>query len=250
MPLVKPDKTRVELVTRAHCAVPSKAYKMWADASPKLQKPDAKQKNEIQIYGLILPHEEAVFARDCFGDETVMSGKMFHDQMNEIDGDVVLRINCDGGCVFEASTMLSAIRERQEAGHKVNATVDGIAASAASLLTAAADRVVMSELGFIMIHEANGGMVGSAQDLRNGAKLIDDMNAAAAKMYANRSGIEQDEIRQMMADETYMAADEAVEKGFAAEIQAAPDPEPQVDAKATMKRRNARLAAVLQAVTA
>ena len=250
--MTKPSPARVQVVARSHYGIRPEAYKRWADLAPNMRASGAQDaNNEIEIYGLILPHEEVTFMRDCFGDETAISGKMFREAMDAIEGDVVLRINSDGGDVFEASTMLAAIRERQQEGFTVTAKVDGIAASAASLLASACDMTIMSEMGFIMIHEAAGGMYGSSDDLATGAKLLADMNEMAAVLYAKRTGMEEDDIRIMMADETYMSAAEAVEKKFAAEIQSAPKNDDNMDAKkkAAMKRRNARLAAVYESIT-
>lgn len=243
----KPDAARVQVVSRAHYGVRPEAFNKWADLNARMKKkPEGAA--EIQIYGLILPHEEVTFMRDCFGDETAMSGKMFRDAMSAMEGDVTLRINSDGGDVFEASTMLAAIREHQEAGFAVNAVVDGIAASAASLLACAADRTVMAEMAFIMIHEASGGMYGRSKDMENGAKLLADMNGMAADLYAKRTGMEKEEILRMMDDETFLAAPDAVEMGFAAAIMEVPAEDPEVEMKASMARRNARLSAILQAV--
>jgi len=242
----EPSRERVDVVARAHYGVDPKAYEQWANLRPSMQATDAA--GEIQIYGLILPHEEVTFLRECWGDETAMSGKMFREAMEAIDGDVTLRINSDGGDVFEASTMLQAIRERQGEGHAVNAVVDGIAASAASLLACASQDITIAELGFIMVHEASGGMYGRADDLETGAKLLRDMNAAAAKMYADRTDMERDEILAMMDAETFLGAEEAVDKGFANRVAEAPAVDTEAKRKkAAMERRNARLAAIMQA---
>ena len=248
--MTKIDASRVQVVSRSHYGVRPQAFKHWADAHPVLRAAKSVS-NEIQIYGLILPHEEVVFLQNCFDDSTAMSGKLFRERMEAIEGDVVLRINSDGGDVFEASVMLQTIRERQDEGFKVNAVVDGIAASAASLLACAADETTMGEMAFVMIHQAAGGMYGGADDMERGAKLLRDMNEAAAKLYAKRTGKEMADIETMMADETYLAAEDAVAQGFASAIVERPEAaESEEDkAKATMERRNTRLAAVLAAVT-
>lgn len=231
------------MVARSHYGVRPQAFQHWNDAAPRMLA--APGDNELLIYGLILPHEEVTFLRDCFGDETAMSGKMFREAMEAIEGDVVLRINSDGGDVFEASAMLQAIRERQGEGHQVTAVVDGIAASAASLLACAADRTEMAEMGFIMIHEAAGGAYGRADDMERGAQVLRDINAAAAKSYAGRTGMAEDEILAMMDAETYLSAHDAVEKGFADAVAEAP----QRETEPVMARRSERLAAILSAVT-
>ncbi len=237
----KTDLSRVRLVARAHYGIRPQAFTHWQDHAPRMElRPSAD--NTIEIYGPILPHEEVSFLQDCFDDETAISGKMFRERMDAISGDVVLRINCDGGDVFEGTTMISAIRQRQKDGHKVHAIVDGIAASMASMLVAAADTSEISEMGVLMIHEVSGGMYGRADDMENAAKLMRDLNASAAKTYAKSSGMAEDEILKMMDDETYMVAAEAVEKGFVGSVIAAEDDDAP-DMK--MHRRNERLSSIL-----
>lgn len=243
----KPDRNRINVVARSHYGIRPQAFQHWNDAAPRMLAQPAE--NEILVYGLILPHEEVTFLRDCFGDETAMSGKMFREAMEAIEGDVVLRINSDGGDVFEAATMLQAIRERQGEGHAVNAVIDGIAASAASILSSAADRCEMAELGFIMVHEAAGGAYGRAADFETAAKFLRDMNASVAKLYAKRTGMEEDEIAAMMDAETYLNAEDAVGKGFADAVAEPPAREPAMEREPAMARRSERLAAILSAVT-
>ena len=242
----KPDRNRVNVVARSHYGIRPQAFKHWNDAAPRmLAQPSG---SEILVYGLILPHEEVTFLRDCFGDETAMSGMMFRSALEEVEGDVVLRVNSDGGDVFESAVMVQALREHQQAGFKVTAVIDGIAASAATLLTSAADEVTIAEMGFLMIHQAGGGVYGLAEDLERGAKLLRDINDSAATLYAKKTGMERDEIVAMMAAETYLSAADAVEKGFAdAVVEAPPADERNVP---VMARRSERLSAILSAVTA
>ena len=218
------SKARVHLVSRAHYGIAPQAFEKWAGFEPNMRASTSGDAgNEIQIYGLILPHEEVTFLRDCFGDETAMSGKMFREAMEAIEGPVKLRINSDGGDVFEASVMLQTIRDRQGEGHAVNCCIDGIAASAASMLAVAGSEIEIAEMGFVMIHEAAGGMYGRAQDMETGAKMLRDMNASVANVYAERTGMERDEILAMMDAETYLNAEDAVEKGFADSMAKAPE---------------------------
>ena len=242
--MTKPSPDRVNLVSRSHYGVRPTAFQHWNGFAPQMQA--APESNEILLYGLILPHEEVTFLRDCFGDETAMSGKMFREALEKIEGDVVLRINSDGGDVFEAAVMVQALRERQEGEHKVLAVIDGIAASAATLLTSAADEVTIAEMGFLMIHQAGGGAYGLAEDLERGAKVLRDINDSAATLYVERTGMSYDEIVAMMDAETYLAAADAVEKGFADAVAKGPGRQPRQEP--AMTRRNERLAAILSAV--
>jgi len=253
---------RAELVAASHYSIRPDAFEKWRHlrnrkaaypspenrASPSQKSPD----NEILMYGLILPHEEVTFLRDCFGDETAMSGKMFREQMEAIDGDVMIRINSGGGCVYEASIMMNAMNERREAGYAVNCVIDGIAASAASLIAAVCDEVSIAALGFIMIHEVTSNAVGNAEDMRTMAKIMDSMNQTATEQYARKTGMDKKQLAKMMSDETYIDAKQALEQKF---VNAILDVDEENDqdmeeekARMVMEKRNRRLAGILNAM--
>jgi ATP-dependent protease ClpP protease subunit len=95
--------------------------------------------------------------------------------------------------------------------------VEGFAASAASLIAMAGDRIVMPSNAFLMIHEAWGGAMGDAEQMRGTAALLDSISAAYRSTYAKRSGLEEDEVAELMRAETWFTAAEAVAKGLATE---------------------------------
>jgi ATP-dependent protease ClpP protease subunit len=123
-----------------------------------------------------------------------------------------LRINSDGGDVFDAKAMYSLL-----VAHPANIVVhvDGIAASAASFLAMAGNEIRIAEGGFMMIHDAYGGTLGNADDHRKMADLLDSVTGTIAEVYAARSGTPVDEIRGLMAVETWMSGKDAIDKGFA-----------------------------------
>jgi ATP-dependent Clp protease protease subunit len=130
-------------------------------------------------------------------------------------GTINLRINSPGGSVFGARAMASAL-ERTHA--RVVAHVDGLAASAASLLAASADEVVMHDGAMLMIHDPWGFSVGNAQDMREQAELLDKVAGTLAQTYAKRAGKTVDEAREWMRAETWFDADEALAAGLADRI--------------------------------
>jgi ATP-dependent protease ClpP protease subunit len=101
-------------------------------------------------------------------------------------------------------------------GHKT-VIVEGVAASAASLIAMAGDRIVMPENAFLMIHEAWGGAIGDAATLRDQADLVERISASYRRTYAAKSGKPEEEVAALMAAETWFTADEAVAQGFATE---------------------------------
>jgi ATP-dependent Clp protease protease subunit len=142
-------------------------------------------------------------------------------------------INSEGGDVFEAKAIYAQL-QRFPAEKVV--CVDGIAASAATFIAMVGDRIVTSEVGTWMVHEAWGGAMGNASDLRGYADLLDMMNDDIATLYAKQTGKSVEEMRSVMSAETWMNAQQALEMGFTDEI--ASDAESDgtdTEAKATFK---------------
>ena len=125
--------------------------------------------------------------------------------------EIRVHINSPGGEVFEAVTIINALR-RFDA--RVVAVVDGLAASAASVLAAAADELVMAPNSTLMIHDAWGVCVGPATDMRSMADLLDKLSDNIADVYAAKAGGSAADWRERMRAETWYTADEAVEAGW------------------------------------
>jgi ATP-dependent Clp protease, protease subunit len=123
-----------------------------------------------------------------------------------------LRINSPGGDVFAARAMEQALREHKS---KVVAHIDGYAASAASFLAMAADEIEIAPGGFFMIHKAWTFALGNSEDLLQTAALLEKIDESLVKTYAERTGAEEQQIRDWLVAETWFTADEAVEHGFA-----------------------------------
>jgi ATP-dependent protease ClpP protease subunit len=123
-----------------------------------------------------------------------------------------LYVNSPGGDVFDGTAITNALRRHPA---NVIATVDGIAASAASFILTAANEVVMGQGSSLMIHDAWSMAMGNAQDMRDTADLLDKLSDNIAGMYAAKAGGTQDGWRQVMRDELWLNADEAVEMGLA-----------------------------------
>ena len=196
----------------AKIGVAPKAYEQW-HGGPRLQSEGSA--NEILIYGPIVRHGDVAIYREWFGDETVISNQMFREQLAEITGEVTLRINSPGGDVFEASGMVQAIQERDGG---VKCIVDGLAASAASLLMATCSHVTIAQMGTAMIHRAATWMFGNAPDLRQYADILEGIDTQAAGIYKSRMKASKEKIMQMLTDETWFTAEAAVKEGLADEV--------------------------------
>jgi ATP-dependent protease ClpP protease subunit len=135
------------------------------------------------------------------------------------DANVALRINSPGGDVFAGVAMAQAIREHEG---RVTAHVDGYAASAASLLVAAADEAVISPSGMIMIHKAWTIAMGNADDMMSTAGLLEKIDGQLVEAYRDKAGDTQD-WAALMAVETWFTAAEAVEAGLVNRIAEKPN---------------------------
>lgn len=159
---------------------------------------------------------------ELWDEKITVTAKAFVDDLAKIPDSVKtlrVHINSPGGDVFGALNIANALREQRAAkGRTVETIVDGLAASAASIIAMAGSPVRMSDIGILMIHDAWTRAVGNARDMRKVADELDKIrDASIIPAYQWHSKLEAEEIAALMAAETWMDADEAVEKGFADE---------------------------------
>lgn len=146
-----------------------------------------------------------------------ISAKTFVEDLQAIDTEEIhLRINSPGGRVFEGITMLNALRRHPA---KVVAFVDGLAASAASVVAMGADEVVMSRNAQLMIHDASGIVMGNAEDMQAMADLLAKSSDNLASVYAGKAGGTTKQWRDAMTKETWYSDKEAVAAGLADRIE-------------------------------
>lgn len=128
------------------------------------------------------------------------------------DGEITIRINSPGGAVFDGIAIASMIRRRGG----VTAVIDGLAASAASVIAVGADRRVMAQGAMLMIHNPWSMAAGGSSDLRKEADVLDVIAGELAKMYASASGgkLTVDQAREMMDAETWLTAEDALAVGL------------------------------------
>lgn len=126
-----------------------------------------------------------------------------------------LHLSSPGGSVFDGIAIMNALR-----AHPANVTVyvDSLAASIASVIAMAGDRIVARQAAEFMIHEAAGLAVGDADEMRAMAELLDRQSDKIAGIYAARAGGTVEDWRAAMAKETWYSAQEAVDAGLADEI--------------------------------
>jgi ATP-dependent Clp protease protease subunit len=125
---------------------------------------------------------------------------------------VYLTINSPGGDAFEGIAIYNLLRDYPGA---VTVNVLGLAASAASIIAMAADKILIGEAAFLMIHSGWGVVMGNRNDMRQFADVLDQLDTSVAGLYARRSGMPAADILAMMEKETWMNGAEAVRLGFA-----------------------------------
>lgn len=128
---------------------------------------------------------------------------------------LTVRVNSPGGSVTEGIAIASALRAHPA---EITVRVDGIAASIASVIAMAGDRVAMMPGSMIMVHEASGLCLGDSRDMVKMGQVLDVISENIAEMYAAKSGAPAGEWRAKMLEETWLRAEEAVEQGLADEI--------------------------------
>lgn len=158
---------------------------------------------------------------DSWGGPWGVSAKEFTaaiDALPDDTSEIRLHINSPGGEVFEAIAIVNSLRTHQA---RVVAIVDGIAASAASVIACSADELVMGRNSELMIHDASGICLGTASDMRKLGDLLDHLSDNIASVYAEKGGGTSDEWRAAMLEETWYSAEEAVSAGLADRVDGA-----------------------------
>ena len=161
----------------------------------------------LSLYGLI--------GADMFGDGvTAASVSDALSSAGEFSS-VTLRVNSPGGDLFEGTSIYNALRAL---GKPINIVVDGLAASAASLVCCAGDTVTMNPGSMYMLHEAQALSMGYAADMRKMADVLDAVTASAADLYVQRTGMSKDDVLKLMNAETWLNPEEAVAAKFATSV--------------------------------
>lgn len=148
---------------------------------------------------------------------------------------VTVSINSPGGDMFEGLAIYNLLREHPA---EVTVKVMGLAASAASIIAMAGDRIEVGLGSFLMIHNAWGAVIGNRHDWRAAADVFEQYDAAMADIYAARTGQPVKDIARMMDAESFIGASDAVKKGFADGT--FNDPEPSSDGAVARAELSAR----------
>lgn len=202
---------------------PSDALDRWAGLP---QAAEADEPNTISIYDVI--------GEDYWSGGGFTAKRMAAALRAIGANDVTVNLNSPGGDMFEGLAIYNLLAEHPGA---VTVRVMGLAASAASILAMAGDRIEMGLGSFLMIHNCWGVVVGNRNDMRAAADIFAQFDGAMADIYVHRSGQSKPDVEQWMDAETYLSASEAVTRGFATGTFESPKADPAARAEMSARRR-------------
>lgn len=163
-----------------------------------------------------LPDEETVLRLDgpiaeesWFGDEVTPA--LFLSELNAHPGDLTVWINSPGGDVFAASQIYTMLMDHKG---KVTVKIDGLAASAASVIAMAGGDVLMSPSAILMIHNPMTLAFGWKDEMEKALDILDEVKASIINAYELKTGLSRNKISRLMDEETWMNARKAKELGF------------------------------------
>jgi ATP-dependent protease ClpP protease subunit len=156
------------------------------------------------------------FIYDEIGGENGMRPQQFIKDFKSVSGNKTIRIHSPGGNIFDGMVMFSAISEEKA---NVTAKIDGIAASIAAVIPLAANKIIISENGFMMIHRAFANITGDADELRRNADALEKVEKQIISAISNRTKKSKSEVFSRMSDVSWFNSDEAVKFGLADEKQ-------------------------------
>ena len=157
---------------------------------------------------------DGCIAEESWYDDDI-TPKKFKAELDAAAGDLVVWLNSPGGDVFAASQIYTMLKEYEG---KVTIKIDGLAASAASVIAMAGDEVIMSPVAMMMIHNPATIIFGEAEDLQSGINMLSEVKESIINAYEQKTGLARSKISNMMDLETWFSANKAVELRFADKI--------------------------------
>ena len=163
--------------------------------------------------------ERTLFLNGMISDETwygdEVTPQLFKDELNAGNGNITVWINSPGGDVFAAAQIYNMLRDYKGS---VTVKIDGIAASAASVIAMAGDKVCVSPVAMMMIHNPATMAMGEAKDMQKAIDMLNEVKESILNAYEFKTGLTRARLSHMMDDETWFNAKKAVELGFADKI--------------------------------
>lgn len=176
--------------------------------------------SETELY-----FEGPISSSTWYGDE--LTPTLFKDELNKHPGNLTVWISSPGGDVFAASQIYTMLRSHKG---KVTVKIDGIAASAASVVAMAGDETLIAPTGMLMIHNPSMVAFGNKEAMQKAIELLDEVKESIINAYEEKSGLSRSKIARMMDEETWLNAKKAQSLGLVDGILfagSAPQPKPE-----------------------
>ena len=157
---------------------------------------------------------EGVIAEESWFSDDVTPA-MFKEELFSGDGPIILHINSPGGDCIAASQIYTMLMDYP---HDVTVQIDGMAASAASVIAMAGTKVCMSPTSMMMIHNPFTVAMGDSEEMRKAIQLLDEVKESIINAYQIKTGLSRDELSKLMDGETWMNALKAKDLGFCDEV--------------------------------
>lgn len=167
---------------------------------------DAGSERVLELYGTI--------AETSWFDDDV-TPKMFHDELFSGTGPVTVWLNSPGGDCIAASQIYTMLMDYKD---DVTIKIDGIAASAASVIAMAGTKVLMAPTALMMVHNPMTMAYGNHADMEKAIEMLDEVKESIINAYEIRTGMSRAKLSHLMDSETWMNAGKAIELGFADDI--------------------------------
>ena len=171
----------------------------------------------MKFWNFISSEEENTLRIDGYIAETSwfeddVTPKQFSADLAKVKGDLTIWINSGGGDCFAASQIYTMLKEHNG---KITVKIDGIAASAASVIAMSGDEVLMSPTSLMMVHNPASLIFGEVQDLEQGIEMLNEVKESIINAYVLKTGLSRTKLSNMMDSETWFSAKKAVDLGFA-----------------------------------
>ena len=154
---------------------------------------------------------DGVIAEESWFDDDV-TPKLFREQLNAGNGDIVLYVNSPGGDCVAASQIYTMLMEYKG---RVTVKIDGIAASAASVIAMAGTEVLMAPTALLMVHNPLTVAIGDTEEMQKAIAMLDEVKESIITAYELKTGMSRAKLAHLMDAETWMNAQKAIELGFA-----------------------------------
>lgn len=194
---------------------PPVKHRIWNGPAPVTVRPTAlpdKQWFKLQNIG---QNAADLWIYDEIGGWGITAQNLVSELSTMNVAQINVHLNSPGGDVFDGIAIMNSLRDHPA---NVTITVDALAASIASVIAQAGNKIIMGRNSTMMVHNASGFAMGEAKDLRKMADLLDSTTANIASIYSERAGGTPKSWLAVMAEETWYTADEAVAAGLADEV--------------------------------